>query len=173
LDVGKIFKNDGFMRLDEKDMELLDELQKDCKQSLKKIARKLNMSITTVYDRMKKLEKESVIKGYKAIINPEKTDNTMTAFIFAKIEYFNPDSDEPLSQREIAKKISMLPGVSDVYIVPGDWDLLIKVRGRSMKDLADFVIDRLRKIKGVGRTFTTDVWITVKESTELNLKKSM
>jgi DNA-binding Lrp family transcriptional regulator len=157
--------------LDEKDLELLDELQKDCRQSLKKIARKLNMSITTVYDRMKKLEKEGIIKGYKAIIDPEKTDNAMTAFIFVKIEYFSPDSEEPLSQREIAKRISMLPGVSDVYIVPGDWDLLIKVRGKNIKDLADFVIDRLRRIKGIGRTFTTDVWITVKESTELNLTK--
>lgn len=161
------------MKLDEKDLELLDELQKDCKQSLKKIARKLNMSITTVYDRMKKLEREGVIIGYKAILNPEKANNMMTAFIFAKIEYFTLDSEEPLSQREIAKKISLIPGVSDVYIVPGDWDLLIKVRGKSIKDLADFVIDRLRKIKGIGRTFTTDVWITVKESTELNLRKPL
>ena len=157
--------------MDEKDLELLDELQKDCRQSLKKIARKLSMSITTVYDRMKKLEKEGIIKGYKATIDPEKTDNAMTAFIFAKIEYFSPGSEEPLSQREIAKRISMLPGVSDVYIVPGDWDILIKVRGKNIKELADFVIDRLRRIKGIGRTFTTDVWITVKESTELNLRK--
>ncbi len=161
------------MKLDQKDIELLDELQKDCRQSLKKLARKLNMSITTVYDRMKKLEKEGVIKGYKAIIDPEKTNNEMTAFIFAKIQYFNPDYEQPLSQREVAKKISMLPEVSDVYIVPGDWDLLIKVRGKNIKDLADFVIDKLRNMKGVGRTFTTDVWITVKESTELNLKKSV
>ena len=159
--------------MDEKDLELLDELQKDCRQSLKKIARKLSMSITTVYDRMKKLEKEGIIKGYKATIDPEKTDNAMTAFIFAKIEYFSPGSEEPLSQREIAKRISMLPGVSDVYIVPGDWDILIKVRGKNIKDLADFVIDRLRRIKGIGRTFTTDVWITVKESTELNLRKPL
>jgi Lrp/AsnC family leucine-responsive transcriptional regulator len=172
LDAHKIFKDDS-MKLDEKDLELLDELQKDCKQSLKKIARKLNMSITTVYDRMKKLEREGVIIGYKAILNPEKANNMMTAFIFAKIEYFTLDSEEPLSQREIAKKISLIPGVSDVYIVPGDWDLLIKVRGKSIKDLADFVIDRLRKIKGIGRTFTTDVWITVKESTELNLRKPL
>jgi Lrp/AsnC family leucine-responsive transcriptional regulator len=161
------------MKLDEKDLELLDELQKDCRQSLKKIARKLNMCITTVYDRMKKLEREDVIKGYKAILNPEKTDNATTAFIFAKIEYFSPGSEEPLSQREIAKKISLIPGVSDVYIIPGDWDLLIKVRGKSVRDLADFVIDRLRMIKGIGRTFTTDVWITVKESTELNLRKQI
>ena len=166
----KIFKDDS-MKLDEKDFQLLDELQKNCKQSLKKIARKLNMKITTVHDRMKKLEKEGVIKGYKAIINPEKTDNAITAFIFAKIEYFSPGSEEPLSQREIAKRISLLPGISEVHIIPGDWDLLIKVRGSSVRDLADFVIDRLRKIKGVGRTFTTDVWITVKESTELNLRK--
>lgn len=159
------------MKLDEKDIQLLDELQKDCRQSLKKIARKLSMSITTVYDRMKKLEKEGVIKGYKAILDPEKTGNPITAFIFAKIEYFSSESEQPLSQREIARKISLLPGVSDVYIVPGDWDILIKARGKNVKDIADFVIDNLRKMKGVGRTFTTDVWVTVKESTEVNLRK--
>lgn len=159
------------MKFDEKNLQLLDELQKDCRQSLKKIARKLNMSITTVYDRMKRLEKEGVIKGYKAILDPEKANNPITAFIFAKVEYFSPDVEEPLSQREIAKRISLLPGVSEVFIVPGDWDLLIKIRGKTVKDVADFVIDKLRKMRGVGTTFTTDVWITVKESTELNLPK--
>jgi Lrp/AsnC family leucine-responsive transcriptional regulator len=157
------------MKLNKKDIALLDELQKNCRQSLKKLSRKLGMSITTVHDRMKKLEKDGVIKGYKAILNPEKTDNEVVAFILVRMEYFHSPEGEPLSQREIAKRISLIPYVSEVHIISGEWDILVKARGKSIKDVGNFVIDRLRKIRGVGRTLTCDAWVTIKESTELKL----
>ena len=161
------------MKLDEKDILLLDELQNDCRQSLKKMARKLNMSITTLYERMKKLEKEGVITGYKAILDPDKTDNESTAFILIRMEYFHNPDMEPLSQREVAKQISKIPGVMEVHIIAGDWDILVKARGKTIKEIGNLVIDRLRKIRGIGRTLTCDTWVTVKESPELNLPKTM
>ncbi|MDI6825678.1 MAG: Lrp/AsnC family transcriptional regulator [Candidatus Aenigmarchaeota archaeon] len=157
--------------MDEKDILLLEELQKDCRQSLKKLARKLSMSITTVYDRMKKLEKEGVIKGYKAILDPDKTGNEAIAFILVRMEYFHGPDYEPLSQREIAKKISQIPGVMEVHIIAGEWDILIKARGKTIKDIGNFVIDRLRMIRGVGRTLTCDAWVTAKESPDVYLRK--
>jgi len=159
------------MKIDEKDIALLKELQTNCRQSLKKLARKLNMSITTVYDRMKKLEKEGVIKGYKAILDPEKTGNDMVAFILVRMEYFHSPEGKPLSQREIAKRISLIPNVSEVHIIAGEWDMLVKARGKTVKEIGDLVIDRLRKIRGVGRTLTCDAWVTVKESSDMILRK--
>jgi len=158
------------MKLDEKDIGLLNELQKNCRQGLKKIARRLNMSITTVYERMKKLEENGVIKGYKAILDAEKTGNPVIAFIFIRMQYYYPDMSEPLSQREVAKKISMIPGVSEVHIIGGEWDILVKARARNLKEMGDFIIDRLRKIKGIERTLTTHAWVTLKESPDVSLK---
>ena len=157
------------MKLKKKDITLLNELQKNCRQSLKKLARKLGMSITTVHDRMKKLEKEGVIKGYKAILDPEKIEYHVVAFIFVRMRYHYPELEESLSQREVAKKISFLRGVSEVHIIGGEWDILVKARGRSIKEMGDFIIDRLRKIKGVERTLTAQSWVVVKDSTEIQL----
>ncbi len=164
---------DDAMKLKKKDIALLNELQKDCRQSLKKMSRKLGMSITTVHEKMKKFEREGVIKGYKAILDPGKTDNDVVAFILVRMEYFHSPNGEPLSQREVAKKISLIPHVREVHIVSGEWDILIKARGKTIKEIGNFVIDRLRKIKGIGRTLTCDTWVTIKESPEMYLAKSI
>lgn len=157
------------MKLDKKDVELLKELQSDCKQSLKKMSRKLNTSITTIYDRIKKLEKNNVIKGYKAILDNEKVGKTVTAFVFVKMRYHYPDDPEPLSQKEVAKKISFIPGVQEVHITSGNWDIIIKAKAENNKAIGEFVIDKIRKIKGVDATMTSDVWMTFKETCEIDM----
>jgi len=159
------------MKLNEKDILLLEELQKDCRQSLKKMSRKLGMSITTAYERMKKLEEEGVIKGYKAVLDPEKTENDATAFILIRMEYFHNPDMEPLSQRDVAKEIARIPGVMEVHIIAGEWDMIVKARGQTIKEIGNLVIDKMRKIRGIGRTLTCDTWVTVKESMDLNLPK--
>lgn len=156
------------MDLDEKDIELLKELQKDCKQNLKTLARKLDMKITTVHDRIKKLKDTGVIKGYKAIIDGGKVGIGVTAFVFIRFQYLYTEGETP-SQEETAKRISMLPGVEEVHIVPGEWDMLMKVKGKNVKQIGLLVLDQLRRIKGIERTLTSDVWITAKESPEIDL----
>jgi DNA-binding Lrp family transcriptional regulator len=172
LDICKVFKNDGFMKFDEKNFQLLDELQKDCRQSLKKIARKLNMSITTVYDRMKRLEKEGVIKGYKAIINPDKIENSCLVFMLVHLEP-HVIAEKGLTYRDIAKRISMLPNVLETYAVSGEWDMVLKVRARDTHQLSTLVVDSLMKIDGIRRTHSIDVWETFKETTELPIRKKI
>jgi len=157
------------MKIDDKDMKILMELQKDCKQSLKKLSRKLKTSMTTLYDRIKKLEKGGYITGYTAIINSEKINMDVISFIFIRMNYHYSDEKEVLSQREVAKKISFIPGVQEVHIISGEWDILVKVRGNSIKEIGNVVIDHLRKIKGVERTLTTSVWVTAKETSRIEI----
>ena len=159
------------MKLNKKDIILLDELQKDCRQGLKKLSRKLNMSITTVHERMKKLEREGVIKQYKAVVDPGKAGMDVAAFILVRVQYFQGSDEVSVSLREVAKKIASIPNVMEVHIIAGEWDILVKARGRNITEIGDFVIDRLRKIKGVGRSFTSTVWVTAKESSDLFIKR--
>ena len=68
------------IKLDEKDKQILKELQKDCKQTFKELAKKLKLPETTVKRRVGKLEKNKVIVGYHAVLNPRKVGKTVAAF---------------------------------------------------------------------------------------------
>ena len=156
------------MKLDKKDIALLKELQSNCRQSLKKLSKKLNMSITTVYDRMKKLEREGVIKECVAVLDYEKVGNPFTTYTLVQIDYiYLLQSGE--NQRDVAKKLSKLPHILETHVITGEWDILLKIRGKNPKEIGHFVMTKLRKIKGVGRTHSLDVWETFRESTELEL----
>ncbi|MHA1835102.1 MAG: Lrp/AsnC family transcriptional regulator, partial [Candidatus Baldrarchaeia archaeon] len=60
------------MKLDEKDIKILNLIQENCKLTAREIAKRINSPITTVFARIKRLEKRGIIKGYKAILNAEK-----------------------------------------------------------------------------------------------------
>ena len=68
-----------------------------------------------------------------------------------------------VSQRELAKRIAELSGVYEVHIISGEYDLLLKVRGKSLEEIGKLVVDKLRQLKGVGRTLTCACFETVKE----------
>ena len=157
------------MKLDKKNMALLTELQSNCRQSLKKLSKKLNMSITTIYDRMKKLEKEGVIKEYRAILDHEKIDNSITTYTLVQIDYTHLlESGE--NQRDVARRLARFPQILETHVITGEWDILLKIRGKSVQEVGNFVMTQLRKVKGVARTHSLDVWETFKETTELKLK---
>ncbi len=156
------------MNLTKKDWALLRELQKDSTQSFKTLSRKLGMAITTIYDRKKKMEKEGIIKKYKAEINPEKIDKSVVAFIFLRVRY-DVESKMSISLKEIAKQVALIPGVMEVHIITGEWDLLIKIRGKDIKEIGDAVTDYIVKIKGISRSLTMNAWITAKDSSDINL----
>ncbi len=157
------------MKLNEKDTKLLEILQENCRMSLKEVAKETKRPITTIHEKLKRFEKEGLIKKYTAILDCEKLDFGQTVFVFVSIKYHFSDETKPLSQREIAKKISRIPNVQDVHIIAGDWDILVKVKGKNIKEISSFVIDKLRTIKGVDRTFTATCMETVKESSEIAL----
>lgn len=158
------------IELDEKDLVLLNILQKNSNLSLKELSRKINSPITTVHVRLKKLEKLGIIKGYKAILDPEKIGFKATAFILASFKYKIKKNGKLISQREIAKRIALLPGVQEVHIISGDWDILIKVKARDVHEIGNFVLDRLRLIEGIEKTLTCVVFDSVKESLEIPLE---
>ncbi len=157
------------MKLNEKDIKLLEILQENCRKSLKEIAKETKRPITTIHEKIKRFENEGLIKKYTAVLDCEKLDFGQTVFVFVSIKYHFSDESKPLSQREIAKKIARIPNVQDVHIIAGDWDILIKVKGRNIKEMSSFVIDKLRAIKGVDKTFTATCMEVIKEGTEIAL----
>jgi Lrp/AsnC family leucine-responsive transcriptional regulator len=157
------------VKLDEKDMAILALIQENSKLTAKQIAKKIDAPITTVFAKTKRMEELGVIQEYRAILAPEKLESGTAAFILVSVSYRAKADDVPISQRVVAEEIAKFPEVQEVYIITGDWDLLVKLRAESVDAVGKFVVDKLRLIKGIEKTLTCMVFETVKETTEINL----
>ncbi len=144
--------------LDEKDSEILKELMVDSRKTTKAIARSLGIPRATVHDRIAKMEKKGVIRSYTALPDYSQLGLGVTAFILVQFE-----AEKGVSQRDTAEEIAELPGIHEVHMISGEYDMLLKVRGSSMEEIGKLVIDRLRDVRGVSRTLTCACFTTVKE----------
>jgi DNA-binding Lrp family transcriptional regulator len=158
------------LKLDVKDVEILNFLQRDAKVSVKKIARQLRSPMTTVYAKIRRMEEAGIIRGYKAILNASKLGRGTTAFVLASFAYRLPETLGVLSQRDVARKICRFPEVQEVHIVSGNWDILIKVKAKDVDAVGKFVVDRLRTVEGIEKTLTMLVFGTEKETTDIHIK---
>ena len=155
------------IRLDEKDLAILRLIQENSKLTANQIAKKINAPITTVFAKIKRMEELGVIKQYRAILAPEKLSLGTAAFILAAVSYRTKDDENPITQRDVAGEIAKFPEVQEVHIITGDWDLLVKLRAENVESVGKFVVDKLRRLKGLDKTLTCMVFETVKESTSL------
>jgi len=144
--------------IDKKDQMILNELKKNSRNSTKNIAKNIQIPRVTVHDRIQKLKEKGIIKKFSTSIDYKKIGLSTEVFIFVS---FLPNTD--ISQRELAKRISKIKSISEVHIISGEYDLLIKARGESLEQIGKLVVDKLRKLKGVGRTLTFACFETVKE----------
>ena len=73
------------MKLDQKDLQILKHLQQDSKMTNKEISNKLELSVTAIFERIKRLEREGVISNYVALISPEKVEKNFMVFCLIKL----------------------------------------------------------------------------------------
>lgn len=159
-------------KLDEKDLAIVTMIQKNCKFTARQIARKIDSPITTVFAKIKRMEELGIIKSYNAVLDSKRLNCGTTAFILASVTYRAKDNATLLSQRDIAKEIARFPEVQEVHIITGDWDILIKIKEKDVDAVGNFVIDKLRTVKGIEKTLTCMVFDTLKETTEITLPLS-
>ena len=139
--------------LNEKDQQILTVLKDNAKLTTSQISKLIRIPITTIHNRIKKLEKEGVIKNYTLNLDFEKLGKPLKAYILITINQ-HPLSQKKISQEEVGKKIKAIEDVESVDIVTGNTDILIQVRAISMKELNSFITHKLRNIEGVDKTQT-------------------
>jgi len=110
------------------------------------------------------LTKNDIIE---AGFSEKKLNSSITAFILASVSYRTKNNTMPISQRNIAEEIAKFREAQEVHIITGDWDLLIKLKAENVDAIGEFVIDKLRLVKGIERTLTCMVFETCKETTEI------
>lgn len=156
-------------KLDATDKEILKLLQKNCKLSAKQIAKETGSLTTTVYAKIRRMEKLGFIRGYHAMLDPKKMDRGVTDFILVSFSYRPGGHTEILPQREIAEKIAKFPEVQEVHMVAGEWDMMIKTKAKDLEEMGRFVIDKLRKTLGVEKVVSVMTFETIKERCELDI----
>ncbi len=140
-------------KLDKKDYSILEVLTQGSNLSTQKIARKVNIPITTVHNRIKKLEKEGIIRNYTVTLDSKKLGKNIAAYILITVDY-KLLKEIKSTQYELARKIRANPSVEEANMVTGTSDIIIKVRAKDMDELSEFVTKYLRNVNGVERTQT-------------------
>ncbi|NWF95997.1 MAG: Lrp/AsnC family transcriptional regulator [Candidatus Thorarchaeota archaeon] len=144
--------------LDEEDMRILEELRHDAGRPVRAIASELGMRRSTVQYRIERMKQQGIIKRIVAVPNYSVIGLGVTAIVLVT---YMPQKMK--SQEEVAAEIAAIQGVSEVHIVAGSWDIILKVRGNSLEEIGNLVLNRLRKIQGVGQTVTCGCFFTLKE----------
>ena len=130
--------------------ELLRILQTNALESHENIARMLGVPAAEVSQRIADYEKRGVIRGYQAILNEDQLDlDKVTAVIEVKV---TPQREGGFDT--IAERISRFPEVRSAYLMSGTYDLLLFVEGRTLREVAAFVSERLSPLEGVLSTST-------------------
>jgi len=142
------------MRLDETDVKILKTLLSDARLSSRQISKQCGVSIGTVLSRVKKMEKEGIIKGYSALLNQEKLGYELTV-----VSEITVSKGRLL---EMENEIARLPNVCCVYDVTGLIDAIIVAKFKNRKELGKFT-KRLLALSYVERTNTHVVLTTIKE----------
>ncbi|AEH24030.1 Lrp/AsnC family transcriptional regulator [Pyrococcus yayanosii] len=133
--------------LDELDRGILQILQEDGRVSYAEIARKLGVPESTVRLRVRKLVERGVIRKFAALINPFKAGYEVVAVIAV--------DTEPSKVKKVAEELAKLPEVDVLGIATGAHDIFMQVTVRSLRELEEFLIEKLGKIDGVKSTETS------------------
>jgi Lrp/AsnC family leucine-responsive transcriptional regulator len=152
------------MQLDNIDKKLINLLQNDSKQTTKKLSLQLNLSVTAVYERIKKLEKAQVIKQYVALIHKNKIDKSFLVFCHIKLIQHAKEYVTTF-EREIIK----LDEVSECFHVSGDYDYILKIHVKDMEAYRDFMLTKLTALKHIGSTHSIFTIGEIKNSTAILL----
>lgn len=140
--------------MDKLDNNIIKILNKDARRSFRHIAKELKISLSTVSNRVKKLEMNGVIEGYIPVINREKIGFNLTALVNIKLTHGK--------LIEVQEKISKDYHVSAVFDITGDWDSLVIAHFKDRRDLNGF-IKRILSLDFVERSNTQIVLNVVKD----------
>lgn len=154
--------------LDETDLTIMHALQADGRISNVDLAERAGLSPSTTLERVRRLERSGVIRGYTARIDPKALGHEVIVFVQVTMR----DHDQATLAR-FEDAIARHPDVIECHHVAGDYDFLLKVLTRSVDELRKMLVERLSVLPGVGRIHTMLILSTVKQVLDVPLRESV
>jgi len=147
--------------LDDLDLRLLTLLQRDAKRTIKELAEELGMTTTPIFERIKRMERDGVIKAYVALVNQEKIGRPLIVFCNVSMPDYTPDNIA-----EFENQVRQMPDVLEAYHLAGTIDYQLKVVISDIKEYANF-LQQLARLPMI-RVYSSSIALyAVKQSTEL------
>ena len=147
------------MNVDNLDIAILTVLRDDARASLQDISKRVGLSTTPCWNRIKKMEAEGVIQGYTVRIDP-----AAIGFMESVIVQLTLDSHTDETLFDFGKELEQIPEVLEAFLVSGDYDYTIRIAVRDTRDYERLLRDRLYKIPGIRHSKSSFVLRTLKQS---------
>lgn len=135
------------MILDATDRHLLILLQNSSKRTSKQLAKELNLSVTATFERIKKLEKSGVIKQYVAL-----ADKALIERDFIVLCHIRLDQHRKEYITQFEKEIVQFPEILECFHVSGDYDYIVKICVKDIREYRDFMVTKLTNLKHIAST---------------------
>ena len=132
--------------LDETDRRIVEALRADGRVSMRALAERLHVSRAGVYSRVERLERDGVITGYSATVDPERYGRPLSAYVNLKVAQ--------QSWKSLRSRVMAIEDVEHAALVSGDYDIVLLVRTRDIGTLRDLVLTRLQDMPEVVSTQT-------------------
>jgi Lrp/AsnC family leucine-responsive transcriptional regulator len=157
--------SDNILMIDVTDQKILSLLQGNARLSNAELAEAVGMNASSVFERVKKLERKGIITGYVATVDPVKLGKPLLAFMRVTIET-NAQQDFDSTQDRVLKACVAEPDILECHNVAGEDCFIIKVRAGGPKQLQT-LLSKIRRLTQSARSVTNIVLSTYKESTRV------
>lgn len=155
------------MDIDRTDRAILAELQADGRMTNAELARRVNLSPPACLERVRRLERSGLIRGYVALLDPNRLGGGLLVFIEIVLDRTTPEVFD-----RFQAAVATMPEIQECYMVAGGFDYLVKARVRDMAAYRDFLGGTLVALPGVRETHTYAVMEEVKATTAIPLPKA-
>ncbi|HMW43685.1 MAG TPA: Lrp/AsnC ligand binding domain-containing protein [Plasticicumulans sp.] len=149
----------GPRRLDRLDRRILQQLQAAGRQTWVELAAAVGLSPSPCLERVRRLEKDGVIRGYAALVEPSAVGASLLVFVEISLDYTTPDIFE-----RFRAAVAGLPQIQECHLVSGNFDYLLKARIGDMAEYRELLGLFLRTLPGVRDSRSFVVMETVKET---------
>lgn len=154
------------MALDLVDQKILHLLQEDGRITDSELAQRIGLTPTPTMERVRRLERDGYILGYRAVINPKKIGRGQNVFIKVSLKEHRREMIEAF-----LSAIQKMPEVQACYHTTGESDYMLKVAVRDVEDYEDFIMHKMTKAPAFARIESTIVLSVPKDEVVLSINE--
>lgn len=147
------------MTIDSKDIAILNALQQNARATIQEISKQVNLSTTPVFERIKRMEQNGIIKQYAALVDRTKLQKNLMVICYVSLKEHNKTAGT-----KFIKTILALPEVIECYSISGEFDFMLKIVANDMDSYYDFHVNKLSQADNVGHIQSVFVMGVIKET---------
>lgn len=142
------------MALDTIDVRILEVLQENARVSISELSKQVNLSLSAVSERLKKLENSNIIEQYTTVLNPAAMEKELSAIMMISME-------DPSDTAEFRRLVQELDEILECHYITGTYDYVLKITTKNMATL-ELLMNKIKSIKSIKHTETNVIFSTIK-----------